>query len=181
MSALEYALAVGVDDSELKERARRALRDAARRAVALNAYANATRFYEDALALTPEDDPEWPRLVLDHAQATVYVDVQTGDRFLERAREALATGEPDDTARLEMLTAEYLWLRGDRVGADSHFQVAEALAALIRSPGFGYACWRTSAASRCLPTSTSGQRARGAGPEAGGAAGPRRHAGARAE
>ena len=45
------------------------------------------------------------------------LDVQTGDRFLERAREALATGEPDDTARLEMLIAEYLWLRGDRVGA----------------------------------------------------------------
>jgi predicted ATPase/class 3 adenylate cyclase len=134
VSALEYALAVGADVSELRERARRALRDAARRAVALNAYANATRFYEDALALTPEDDPEWPRLVLDHAQATTYVDVQTGDRFLERAREALATGEPDDTARLEMLTAEYLWLRGDRVGADSHFQAAEALAAQIRSP-----------------------------------------------
>ena len=64
----------------------------------------------------------------------MYVDVQTGDRFLERAREALATGEPDDAARLEMLTAEYRWLRGDRVGADSHFQAAEALAAHIRSP-----------------------------------------------
>ena len=65
---------------------------------------NATRFYEDALALTPEDDPEWPRLALDHAEATTYVDIQTGDRFLERAREALATGEPDDAARSEMLT-----------------------------------------------------------------------------
>jgi class 3 adenylate cyclase/tetratricopeptide (TPR) repeat protein len=134
VSALEYAQAVGLDVSELTVRARGALRDAARRAVALNAYTNAVRLYEDALALTPEDDPEWPRLALDHAESTTYVDVTTGDRFLERAREALAAGEPDDAARAEMVLAEFRWLRGDRVGADTHFRAAEALTAHIRDP-----------------------------------------------
>ncbi|HEU5405717.1 MAG TPA: AAA family ATPase [Gaiellaceae bacterium] len=134
VSALEYAQAVGLDVSELTRQARGALRDAARRAVTLNAYTNATRFYEDALALTPEDDPEWPRLALDHAEATTYVDVTTGDRFLERAREALAAGEPDDAARSEMVLAEFRWLRGDRVGADTHFRAAEALTAQMRDP-----------------------------------------------
>jgi class 3 adenylate cyclase/tetratricopeptide (TPR) repeat protein len=133
-SALEYARAAGLEVSELTGRARSALCDAARRAVALNAYVNATRFYEDALALTPEDDPEWPRLALDHAEATAYVDVTNGDRFLERAREALAAGEPDDAARSEMVLAEFRWLRGDRVGADVHFRAAEALTAHIRDP-----------------------------------------------
>jgi tetratricopeptide (TPR) repeat protein len=95
---------------------------------------NATQFYEEALALTPENDPDWPRLALDHAEAATYVDVTTGDRFLERARLALATGEPDNAARSEMVLAEYRWLRGDRVGADAHFRAAEALTADIRNP-----------------------------------------------
>jgi class 3 adenylate cyclase/tetratricopeptide (TPR) repeat protein len=125
--ALEFARAVGLDDGELTRRARIALRDAGRRAVALNAFTNAARFYEGALELTPEDDPDWPRLALEHAEATAYVDL-SGDRFLLRARDALAAGEVDDAARAEMVLGEYRWLRGDRAGADAHFREAAMLA-----------------------------------------------------
>ena len=44
VSALEYAQAVGLDVDELTRGARAALRDAGRRAVALNAFTNATPF-----------------------------------------------------------------------------------------------------------------------------------------
>src|SRR5690242_1759222 len=62
VSALEYARMVGADVAGLARRAATALRDAGRRAVALNAFVSATHFYEEALSLTTEDDPEWPRL-----------------------------------------------------------------------------------------------------------------------
>jgi class 3 adenylate cyclase/tetratricopeptide (TPR) repeat protein len=130
-SALEYAGAAGLETAELSRRARAALRDAGRRAVALNAFMSAQRFYEQALSLTPDDDPEWPRLALEHAEATAYVDL-SGDRFLLRARDALLAGDVDDAARAEMVLGEYRWLRGDRDSAMEYFRSAEDLAANVR-------------------------------------------------
>ena len=126
-SALEYTRAAGRDATEVTGRARLALRDAGRHAVALNAFTNAVRFFEAAVELTPEDDPDWPRLVLEHAEAAVYVDVTSDGRLL-RAREALLAGDVHDAARTEMLLGEYRWLRGDHPGSDEHFRVAEGLA-----------------------------------------------------
>jgi class 3 adenylate cyclase/tetratricopeptide (TPR) repeat protein len=134
VSALEFARAVGLDDGELKRSARVALRDAGRRAAALNAFVNAARFYEEAMTLTPDDDPEWPRLALELAEASAYVDL-TGDRFLVRAREALLAGDVHDAARAEMVLGEYRWLRGDRAGADAHFRDAEKLAVKMHDRG----------------------------------------------
>jgi hypothetical protein len=77
--------------------------------------------------LTAEDDPDWPRLVLEHAEAAVYVDLSS-DRRLISAREVLRAGDVHDAARAEMLLGEYRWLRGDHSGADEHFRIAEGLA-----------------------------------------------------
>jgi class 3 adenylate cyclase/tetratricopeptide (TPR) repeat protein len=126
-SALEYSRAAGRDVTEVVGRARAALRDAGRRAVALNAFMNAARLFEAAVELTPEDDPEWPRLVLEHAEAAVYVDISS-DRRLLGAREVLAKGDVHDAARAEMLLGEYRWLRGDHPGSNEHFTIAEGLA-----------------------------------------------------
>ena len=119
LSALEYSRAAGRDVTALGGRARLALRDAGRRAVALNAFANAARFFEAAVELTPEDDPDWARLALEHAEAATYVDLSS-DRLLLRARDAL--GEVNDAARAEMVLGEYRWLRGDLLGAEQHFR-----------------------------------------------------------
>jgi class 3 adenylate cyclase/tetratricopeptide (TPR) repeat protein len=124
-SALEYSRAAGRDVSELVGRARIALRDAGRRAVALNAFANAARFFEAAVELTPEDDPDWPHLALEHAEAATYFDLSS-DRLLLRARDVL--GDVHDEARAEMVLGEYRWLRGDLPGAEEHFRAAELLA-----------------------------------------------------
>ena len=127
LSALEYARAAGLDVSELGARARVALRDAGRRAVALNAFTNASRFFEAAAELTPEDDPEWPRLALEHAEASTYVDVSK-DGLLLRARDRLIAGDVHDAARAEMVLGEYCWLRLDHVKGNEHFQAAEVFA-----------------------------------------------------
>jgi class 3 adenylate cyclase/tetratricopeptide (TPR) repeat protein len=126
-NALEYGRAAGRDVSEVVRRARVALRDAGRRAVALNSFVNAARFFEAAAELTPEDDPDWPGLVLEQAEATVYVDLSS-DQRLRGARETLLAGDVHDAARTEVLLGEYRWLRGDQAGSNEHFRAAEELA-----------------------------------------------------
>jgi class 3 adenylate cyclase/tetratricopeptide (TPR) repeat protein len=127
LSALEYARAAGRDDPELRARAREALRDAGRRASALNAFGNATRFLEAAVQLTPEDDPERGRLALEHAQAGVYVDVQSSDRYLIAARARLLAGDVHDAAQAELTLGEYRWLRGETADSDEYMRSAERL------------------------------------------------------
>jgi tetratricopeptide (TPR) repeat protein len=124
---LEYGRAAGRDVTEVVGPARVALRDAGRRAVALNSFVNAARFFEAAVELTPEDDPDWPRLVLEQAEATVYVDLSS-DRRLRSAREVLLAGDVHDAARAEVVLGEYSWLRGDEARAKEHFMVAAGLA-----------------------------------------------------
>jgi class 3 adenylate cyclase/tetratricopeptide (TPR) repeat protein len=126
VSALEYTRAAGRDTGALGVRARRALRDAGRRAVALNAFATAFRFYERAAELTPRDDPEWPQLALEHAMAGMYVSLAS-DRLLVEARDTLLAGDPSRAAHAEMVLGEYRWLRGERAVADEHFRMAESL------------------------------------------------------
>jgi tetratricopeptide (TPR) repeat protein len=88
---------------------------------------NAARFFEAAVQLMPEDDPDWPRLVLEQAEASVYVDISS-DRRLYSAREALLAGDVHDAARAEVVLGEYRWLRGDEAGSNEHFIAAEELA-----------------------------------------------------
>ncbi|MFN2470423.1 MAG: AAA family ATPase [Gaiellaceae bacterium] len=129
-SALEYTRAAGGDTGALGVRARRALRDAGRRAVALNVFAAGFRFYEQAAELTPREDPEWPQLALEHAMAGMYVDLAS-DRLLVEARDALLAGDPSRAAHAEMVLGEYRWLRGERRAADGHFRTAEGLVGAV--------------------------------------------------
>jgi class 3 adenylate cyclase/tetratricopeptide (TPR) repeat protein len=126
-NALEYGRAAGRDVTEVTRRARVALRDAGRRAVALNAFTNAARLFEAAVEMMPDDDPDWPGLILEQAEASVYVDV-TSDSRLRSAREVLLAGDVHDAARTEVLLGEYRWLRGDQAGSNEHFRAAEELA-----------------------------------------------------
>ena len=93
----------------------------------VNSFVNAARFFEAAVELTPEDDPDWPRLVLEQAEASVYVDISS-DRRLRSARELLLAGDVHDAARAEVVLGEYLWLRGDQAASKEHFMAAEGLA-----------------------------------------------------
>ncbi len=127
LSALEYSRSAGRDVTELCTRARVALRDAGRRAAALNAFVNAARYFEAAVDLTPDDDSDWARLVLEHAEAAMYVDISK-DRLLLQARDVLLDGDVDEAARAEMALGQYRWLRGDHAGADEYFRAAQGFA-----------------------------------------------------
>jgi class 3 adenylate cyclase len=111
VQALE-ALPTGADATELRSAARVALREAAERAASLNAFDNAVRDYERALQLTPEDDPERPRLLLALAQERARAEIWD-ERDAAVARDALlAAGEQAGAAVAEIIRAEVLWNLG---------------------------------------------------------------------
>ena len=109
--ALEYARDAGQATDELERLTRFALRHAAERAAALNSFASAQRHYDAALALWPEDDPDWPLLVVvtsDVGGLTLSADRMS--ELLGRATKRLtAAGDYANAARAEMLVAFRHW------------------------------------------------------------------------
>jgi class 3 adenylate cyclase/tetratricopeptide (TPR) repeat protein len=124
--ALEYARDAGRDTADLERLTRIALRDAGERAVALNSIASAERHYEAALAMWPEDDPEWPLLVVATSDvAGLSVSAVRVTELLPRASERLiAGGDYANAAKAEMLVAFRHWNRAE---------TSQAVAAYARS------------------------------------------------
>ena len=128
LQALELAEAAGLDMSELVDPARLALRDAGDRAAALYAVAAAQRFYDAAMRLWPEDDPERVELLYRRA-VPVGPHIGGGDvEHLTEARDALlAAGDADRAAEAEMLIGQSFWIQGRRGLADECSERAAAL------------------------------------------------------
>jgi tetratricopeptide (TPR) repeat protein len=129
LAALELAGAAGVDTGALAERARPALREAGDRAVSLNAYSAASRFYEGALDLVPDGDPARPDLLLRLAKAR---SPQFGQDFAaieEAVAGFLAQGDVVHAAEGEALLAVASWQGGQRDAADAHLARAVSLVA----------------------------------------------------
>jgi len=102
-AALRYAGAAGQDTAELAEPCRLALREAGDRALALNAFAAAGRWYRSALELWPEGDPDRPRLLLRLGQSLFEAE-EAGVELLEAARDGLlAQGDREGAAEGESL------------------------------------------------------------------------------
>jgi class 3 adenylate cyclase/tetratricopeptide (TPR) repeat protein len=108
--ALEYARGAGRDTAELERLTRIALRDAAKRAFALNSISSALHHYHAALALWPEDDPEWPLLVVDTGDVglSVQADVMT-DRLMRATRRLIEAGDYASAAKAEILAGFRHW------------------------------------------------------------------------
>jgi tetratricopeptide (TPR) repeat protein len=127
LSAIELAQASGQDPSEFAEPARLALRDAGDRALALNAFAAAARFYEFALTLWPRDDLERPSLLLRLGNARWSADA-AGEEVLKEAREAFAaSGDRAGQAEAEALLGEFYGNRGEREREGAHLARAAEL------------------------------------------------------
>jgi class 3 adenylate cyclase/tetratricopeptide (TPR) repeat protein len=119
-AALNYARAAGQETVELAERARLALRDAGDRALELNAFAAAARWYAAALELWPAHDAERPRLLLQLGKARVHAE-QAGGELLEAARdELLAAGDREAAAESERLLGVLLTHLGQGERAIRH-------------------------------------------------------------
>src|SRR4051794_3933064 len=128
MSALEFGRASGQDVTELVNRARLALREAGDHAAALYAVDAAQRFYDAALELWPDDDPERVDLLYRRA-VPVGHHVGGGDpERLAEARDALmAAGAPERAAELEALLMLVRRMEGDHAQAEKHRDRARAL------------------------------------------------------
>jgi class 3 adenylate cyclase len=130
LQAFELAEAAGLDTTELAEQAREALRDAGDRAATLYAIEAAERFYDAALRLWPEDDPERARLLF--RRAAPVPDLAGGDPDrLTAARDALlAAGNQAEAAEAETLLASGFWMQGRDDLAAEH---ADRAANLVES------------------------------------------------
>jgi class 3 adenylate cyclase/tetratricopeptide (TPR) repeat protein len=128
LSALELARAAGKETGPLAEPARLALRDAGDRAFSLNAFEPARRFYEAALELWPEKDPERPPLLFRYGHALHLTGDERRIEVLEQVREGLlAIGDRARAAEADALLAEARWHRGESREVEAHLRRAEEL------------------------------------------------------
>ena len=126
-AALQYATAARRDTTGLAVPARLALREAGDRALSLNAFAAAARWYQAALELWPANDPERPRLLLRLGEARSWAD-STGNELLEAARDGLlGQGDREPAAEAELLLAGLQMSQGQGKDALEHDRHAVAL------------------------------------------------------
>ena len=126
-AALRYAQAAGQDTSALVEPARLALCDAGDRALELNAFAAAKRWYAAALEQWPAGDQRRARLLLQFGRARYWAD-QAGDELLAEARDLLlAQGDREGAAEAEAMLGLLLWKHGHGERAMAHRRQAVAL------------------------------------------------------
>ena len=126
-AALQYARAAGQDTAALGERVRLALREAGDRALELNAFAAAARWYAAALELWPLGDPDRPRLLFRLGRVRFYAE-DTGEDQVAEARDGLlAQGDRDTAAEAEALLGSMCWMHGQAERGLEHDRQAVAL------------------------------------------------------
>ncbi|HEY2437400.1 MAG TPA: BTAD domain-containing putative transcriptional regulator [Solirubrobacteraceae bacterium] len=124
IDALEFARAGARDDPKLISRARIALRAAGDRALALASYPAATSFYNAALELWPDTDPDRVWLLVGAGRAQFGSD-RTGTHLLAVAVEELESrADAEGAAEVAVELAGYLWIAGDSDGASAHIDRA---------------------------------------------------------
>jgi class 3 adenylate cyclase/tetratricopeptide (TPR) repeat protein len=115
--ALDYTRLARGDTDALVDQARRALRDAGERALALYAYPAAAGFFRDALVLWPAEDRSRPRVVLGLGKSLFWSE-RGGDAELAEARDGLIeSGELERAAQAVVLLSRLALARGDRDAA----------------------------------------------------------------
>jgi class 3 adenylate cyclase/tetratricopeptide (TPR) repeat protein len=163
-SALRLVRAGGQPTPDLIRRARAALRDAGDRALRLNAFAAADRFYAAALELSPKDDTERPRLLFSYGKARLRAKY-TGLEILGEARDGLlASGDDEPAAEAEVMMGELLWMQGRHEDSFEHFERAAAL--LEDAPPSRSKAYVLSSLSRFLMSSDENEEAVRVGLEA---------------
>jgi class 3 adenylate cyclase/tetratricopeptide (TPR) repeat protein len=113
MSAYENAIAANADTEPLVQGARVSLRDAGERAIALNAFVAAERHLRESADLWPEDDPEWPTLLLRLGKARYYSSNDGDDVLGDAELLLLAAGDRESAAEAAVLLADLAHQRGE--------------------------------------------------------------------
>jgi class 3 adenylate cyclase/tetratricopeptide (TPR) repeat protein len=125
--ALELAEAAGRPTDELAGRTRIALRQAGDRAAALHAWPTATRLYEQALAIWPDDDAERTLVAFQYGKAWFHAE-GGGEDVLEAAvPKLLEQGDIERAADALLALGDLRYRAGDRSGAFAQFDEAQRL------------------------------------------------------
>jgi class 3 adenylate cyclase/tetratricopeptide (TPR) repeat protein len=129
LQAFELAGAAGRETDELVEPARRAAREAGDRALALNAFSAAVRYYKAALDLWPPDDEERPRLLFAYGSALRLAEGR-GEKELAQARdEIVQAGDPETAVEVDLVLADLALQKGHVNVAFEHLDHASTLVA----------------------------------------------------
>ncbi len=125
-SALEFARAAGQPVDEIAEKARDALREAGDRAYALSAFGAASKFYEGALDLWPDDQLGRGELLLRYGRSLfLWWSSADVEDLLEEARDLLLrSGAADLASEAELTLGHFYWFRSERKLAAPHFERA---------------------------------------------------------
>ncbi len=127
LSAIELARAAGRPTDAYAVRARVALREAGDRALTLNAFASAARYYRAALDLTPLDDPDRSTVLFRFGKA-LRISEESGAEVLAEAEKGLRTaGDHESAAEAAVLQAELAWFGGDGTRTWQHLARAAEL------------------------------------------------------
>jgi hypothetical protein len=125
-AALQLSLATGQETAGLTERARLALREAGDRALELNAFAAAARWYTAALEQWPAGDSERPLLLLRLGQARAYGE-QAGGEVLAQALDGLLATDRVAAADAASTLSQLAWWQGQGELAFRYVQQAAEL------------------------------------------------------
>ena len=126
-AAFQYARAAGQDPSTLAEPARQALREAGDRALDLNAFAAAARWYQAALELWPDGDPQRPRLLLQLGRSRLWAEEAGGELLQAACDRLLAQGDREAAAEAEQLLSLLAAYQGQGERAMMHARRAVEL------------------------------------------------------
>jgi class 3 adenylate cyclase/tetratricopeptide (TPR) repeat protein len=129
LQAIEYAKSAGQDTSTFAARARSALREAGDRALGLNSFASAERFYAAALELWPREDSGRSELLFLLGLARFRATGSAGSTLQEAAAMLLERGDAARAAEAEVMIGEEVWMQGRREEGFAHLERAEHLLA----------------------------------------------------
>jgi class 3 adenylate cyclase/tetratricopeptide (TPR) repeat protein len=127
LRALELTGATGGSVEAFADDAREALADAGERALALNAYEAAARFFRAALELVGADDRRRGQLLFRLGRSLALLGETDFDLLQEARDELLAAGDVEGAADAETQMCEEHWLHGDRDAAMTHLAEARRL------------------------------------------------------
>jgi class 3 adenylate cyclase/tetratricopeptide (TPR) repeat protein len=131
-AALSFATSGSPDASELRRRARQVMAGAGDRAIELNAFAAAARFFSQARELWHAEDAEYPDLLYREMRALergLRFDQRTLDIASEAVSALVRLGDRTRAAQAENVIATVARLRGDVDGEERHHRHAGALIA----------------------------------------------------
>ena len=127
LSAIELARAAGRPTDAYAAHARGALRDAGDRALGLNAFAPAARYYLAALDLMAADDPDRPTVRFRYGKS-LRISEEGGAEVLAAAEvELRAAGDLETAGEAAVLQAELAWFAGDGQRTTEHLARAAEL------------------------------------------------------